>query len=153
MTNNRDYKNNLKAKITTISFLFFSPIITFAATTTSSASCTKPTDIGSIFDYARCIISNSIIPFLIGLGVLIFLVGVVQYIAAGDNEEKRTEGRNLIIFGIIAIFVMVSVWGLVNILVGTFNLNNSYPGSSSQTTTGAGVDLPSGPSTGSNPIT
>lgn len=93
----------------------------------SSSSCTPPKDIAALFDYARCVISNSIIPFIIGLGVLIFLIGVVQYVASGDNEEKREASRNMMIYGIIAIFVMVSVWGFVNILVKSFNLTNTAP--------------------------
>ena len=34
---------------------------------------------------------------------------------------------NLILYGIIGFAVMVSVWGLVNILLGTFNLNSNIP--------------------------
>ncbi len=131
MKNNRLCKSNFKSKgsayfFIALSFLvFLSPVATFAS---SSSSCKKPTDIGSVFDYAGCVISNSVIPFIIGLGVLLFLIGLVAYVAAGDNEEKRAQGRDLIIFGIIVIFVMVSVWGFVNLLISTFNLNNSYPG-------------------------
>lgn len=55
----------------------------------SSGSCNKPKDIGELFDYARCIINNSIIPFIVGLGVLLFLIGIVQYVSSGDNEEKK----------------------------------------------------------------
>ena len=93
----------------------------------SSAGCAKPTDIGTLFDYGRCIISSGVIPLIIGIGLMLFLIGVVQYISSGDNEEKREAGRNLMIYGIISIFVMVSVWGFVNILISTFNFTNSTP--------------------------
>jgi len=63
---------------------------------------------------------NSIIPVIIGLAVLLFIIGLVKYITAGGNEDQVTEARGYIIFGIIAIFVMVSVWGLVGILSNTF---------------------------------
>jgi len=63
-----------------------------------------------------------IVPFLIALAVVFFLWGVLQFITAGGDEEKRATGRDTMIYGIIAIFVMVSIWGLVNILEGTFNL-------------------------------
>ncbi len=46
-----------------------------------------------------------------------------QLINAGD-ETARTEARNIMIWGIIALFVMVSVWGLVNVLDDTFGLDD-----------------------------
>lgn len=63
---------------------------------------------------------NGLIPLVISIALLVFLVGIVQYVTAGGDEEKRTAARGMIIFGIIALFVMVSVWGFVNILARTF---------------------------------
>lgn len=71
--------------------------------------------------------SGTVLPFLIGIGFFILLFGIVNYIRNGDNEEKRAEGRMFIIWGIISIFMMLSIWGFVNILVGTFNLDNTLP--------------------------
>jgi len=55
------------------------------------------------------------------------LIGIINYIRAGDEEEKRDKGKNEMIYGIIGLFVMVSIWGLVAILSGTFNLSNDIP--------------------------
>ncbi len=100
-----------------------------AGTSSSNAAttCIAPKDIPKLFDYARCVISSSIIPFVIGLGVLLFLIGVVQYVSSGDNEEQREASRNMMIYGIIAIFVMVSVWGIVKILSTTFGFDYTMP--------------------------
>lgn len=70
---------------------------------------------------------KAVIPFLIGIAVIIFLIGVIKYITAGDDPEKVTAGRNMMIYGIIGLFVMVSVWGLVFILQGTFDLRGDAP--------------------------
>ncbi|HEV7702496.1 MAG TPA: hypothetical protein VGO63_03605, partial [Candidatus Paceibacterota bacterium] len=64
-------------------------------------------------------ILNSIIPLLVTLGVVYFVWGVVQYVIA-DAEEAKKTGKNRIIYGIIGLAVIVSLWGLVNILVTTF---------------------------------
>jgi uncharacterized membrane protein YidH (DUF202 family) len=72
-------------------------------------------------------ILNIIVPLLIALAVVIFLWGVVKYITAGSAEDKRAEARNTMIWGIIGLFVMVAVWGLVNILVSTFGLETAVP--------------------------
>ncbi len=63
---------------------------------------------------------NGLLPILIALAVVIFLWGVLKYIRASDNPEQRTEGRELMVYGIVAIFVMVSLWGLVNIIIDVF---------------------------------
>lgn len=71
-------------------------------------------------------IVNALMPFIVGLAVLFFMWGVFQFVRASGNEDEVTEGRNRMIYGIIGIFVMVSVWGLVNVLSNTFGLDSSY---------------------------
>jgi ABC-type phosphate transport system permease subunit len=67
---------------------------------------------------------SGLIPIVIGLAVLAFLWGVLQYVVAKD-EDKQKEARGVMLYGIIALFVMVSVWGLVNILGDTIFGNSS----------------------------
>lgn len=71
-----------------------------------------------------------LIPVAMSLAVLGFIWGLVMYIWSGGNEEKRKEGRKFIVWGIIALFVMVSIWGLVGML------NSTIFGS------GSGVNIP-----------
>ena len=72
------------------------------------------------------------IPVLISLGVLAFLWGIVLYLFKGD----KAEGKMFMVWGIIALFVMTSVWGLVGILRGTLF------GTSSSVDNARNVDLP-----------
>ena len=60
---------------------------------------------------------NTIIVFLFLVATVIFIWGVVKYIAAGGDEEKTKEARSMIIWGIIFLAVMVAVWGFVNIVL------------------------------------
>ena len=55
---------------------------------------------------------------ILALAVLIFLYGLVGYIANSGDESKRKESVQYIFYGILGIFVMVSVWGLVSLLAG-----------------------------------
>jgi len=64
-----------------------------------------------------------LVPIIIGLAVLLFIWGVIGYIRNADNEKERTNARRFIVFGLIAIFVMVSVWGLVNIILNSLGLD------------------------------
>jgi hypothetical protein len=57
---------------------------------------------------------------LASLALLIFIIGVVRFIATAGDEKGRAEGRQLMLWGTIALFVMVAVWGLVAIIKTTF---------------------------------
>ncbi|MES2623151.1 MAG: hypothetical protein V4576_01955 [Patescibacteria group bacterium] len=54
---------------------------------------------------------------ILGLALLCFLYGIfVLMFVGGANEESRSKGKKFMFWGIISLFVMVSVWGLVNVL-------------------------------------
>jgi sorbitol-specific phosphotransferase system component IIC len=57
-----------------------------------------------------------IIPVLVVLALLLFIWGIVRFISASGDEKAAEEGKNKMIWGIIALFVIVSVWGLVAFL-------------------------------------
>jgi hypothetical protein len=61
-------------------------------------------------------IINLAIPVLVALGVLFFIWGLVQFIFASGDESAKDEGKRKMIWGVIALFVIVSVWGLVALL-------------------------------------
>ena len=74
------------------------------------------------------LINNIAVPIVFALAFIIFIFGIFQYfIQGGHDEEKREAGKSLMLWGLIGFFVMVSVWGLVHILIGTFNLNPTVP--------------------------
>ena len=68
---------------------------------------------------------NLLIPFLIGLGVFLIIVGVVRYVTEAANEEKRKEARQFVLWGVVDVFIMISIWGLVNILLGSFGFRQT----------------------------
>ena len=62
------------------------------------------------------------VPILVALAVVFFLYSVFSFfVMTGEDEEKKKKAKSNMIWGIVAIFVMVSVWGLVGILQSTFN--------------------------------
>jgi uncharacterized membrane protein len=75
-----------------------------------------------------------LVTIVIAIGLLTFLWGVVGYITAGADEEKRGQARNLMIYGIIGLFVMVAVWGLVYLVGSIIGVKP-----------GGGVELPGVP--------
>lgn len=65
------------------------------------------------------------LPLLILAALVLLLYGIVVTFFFNRSDDSRKEGKSFIINGIIALFVMVSVWGLVNLLRGTFNLDDN----------------------------
>jgi heme/copper-type cytochrome/quinol oxidase subunit 4 len=69
------------------------------------------------------IINTVVVPIIFALAFIVFLWGVVNYyFLSGDDEGKRSEGHQFILWGIIGMVVLVSVWGLVNMLLSTLGL-------------------------------
>jgi len=62
-----------------------------------------------------------VIPLLVTLAVIYVIVGIIKYATASDDESQATA-RKSILHGIIALFVIVSIWGLVAILNNTFGV-------------------------------
>lgn len=69
-------------------------------------------------------LGGRIMPLLILAALVLFLYGVVKTFFWNGGAGKD-EGKSFILWGVVALFVMVSVWGLVNVLRGTFNLDNN----------------------------
>ena len=65
---------------------------------------------------------NALIPIAIGFAILFFFYGLAKYILNAGDEEKKKEGRSIMIWGVIALFVMVSIWGIINVLADTFGV-------------------------------
>jgi len=59
---------------------------------------------------------SPIIALMFAVAMIFFIYGVVEFIGAADKEEARTKGKQHMVWGIIGIFIMVSVWGIMNIL-------------------------------------
>lgn len=70
---------------------------------------------------------NAFVPFLIGLAVLVIMWGIFGYLRHSADEEKRGEARKYILWGVIFVFIMLSIWGFVNVLVNTVPLQKKPP--------------------------
>lgn len=68
---------------------------------------------------------SAALPVVISLAVLLFLWGLVRYMTSADDAEARKTSRGLMIWGVVIIFVMISIWGLVNFLGNLFGLDNT----------------------------
>lgn len=88
------------------------------------------------------VIINPIIFFLFALAMVYFLYGVVQYFLASDNEEVRKSSKSHMLFGVIGLFVMVAVFGIMNLILATVGENKIKINNSGDYVVGGGA-LPS----------
>ncbi|MBA3732831.1 hypothetical protein H0W91_00455 [Patescibacteria group bacterium] len=82
----------------------FSPAFAFAQGNLSGLS-QLVTAIGQII--------AKIIPIMFALAIIFFFWGVIQFLRGAGDPKAQEQGKSHMIYGVIAIAVMVSVYGLV----------------------------------------
>ena len=103
-------------KLTLLS-LFIFPVVTLGQGFTDGEAGDFGTFTGGIILF----INNFLIPLMIALCVLGFIWGVFQYFILGsDDEEKRKQGRSLMLYAIIGFVAIVALWGIVEFVAGGF---------------------------------
>lgn len=86
--------------------ILFTPMIVFAQETIETA-----------FSRFATLLNTIIIPLLMVAATVVFLWGLVKYITAAGSEEQVADGRRLMMWGLIALAIMVAVWGFVTIFL------------------------------------
>jgi len=74
------------------------------------------------------VIINPLIVLLFALAVVYFIYGLARYLLSPDNEEVRKSSKQHMLWGIIGMFIMVSVFGILSIIMNTFGIQNSGQG-------------------------
>ncbi len=95
------------------SIVAFSPLMALAQVTTNitdvNSLATKLRDLGNLFTY-----------LLIAAAVIFIIWNVVFYLIKGGEEDARKKASSSILWGVVGLFIILSIWGLVNILMNTF---------------------------------
>lgn len=73
------------------------------------------------------LLSTVVVPVIFALAFLVFIFGVVKYffINNSGDEKGRAEGGAFVMWGLIGMVVLFSVWGFVNLLLSTLGLTPS----------------------------
>ena len=85
------------------------------------------TDAVTLFNSILSILNGIVVPLLIIIAVVVIIFGAFQFVTGAGDPEKRKEGRDKILWGIVGIVVMFSIWGLVNIVLSTFEFDKALP--------------------------
>lgn len=83
----------------------------------AATSKTLASIIDLIISYA-----NKVLVLMMGIAVVAFVYHVIKYFILADSERK--EAAPYVMWSLVGFFVILSMWGLVNILQNTFGLQN-----------------------------
>ncbi|MCR4275036.1 MAG: pilin [Candidatus Campbellbacteria bacterium] len=64
-----------------------------------------------------------LIPIIASLALLVFMWGIVKYLTSAGDADKAKEGKSIMIYGVIALFVLFSVVGLVAFIRSSLGLS------------------------------
>ena len=71
-------------------------------------------------------ILNIVIGVLTTLAVFIFLWGLAKYVFQADQQEAIKQAKFLMTWGILALFVLVTIWGILQFLYGEFGFTEGF---------------------------
>jgi len=78
---------------------------------------------------------NLLFPVVTGAAVLGFFIGLAKYIFQAGNEDAQDQGKQIMIAGVVALFFIVAIGGIVNVLAtslgvdtGVIDPGNPVPG-------------------------
>ena len=65
-----------------------------------------------------------VVPVLITVAIGYFILGVISFMTASDDEKKK-NGKSKIVNGLIGLFVIVAFWGIITLVRNTFSINGT----------------------------
>lgn len=74
--------------------------------------------VGVIVDYI-----SQVTILLMAVALMVFFFGIARYILAKGDKESLEEGKRTIGYGIIALFVLASLWGILAFLGDTVGID------------------------------
>lgn len=81
--------------------------------------------ITGFLDRLNYYILNPIIILGFALAFVYIIYSVVRFLSKDAADKDRIEARSAIIWGIFGLFIMFSVYGLIQLVLGTFGINQS----------------------------
>ncbi len=74
-------------------------------------------------------IINMLVGVLAALALVVFFIGLVRYIKDSGDAKGHAEGRERIIWSLIALFILFSIWGILMLMTETFFGSSNVNGS------------------------
>jgi hypothetical protein len=99
-------------------FTAFLPMLAFAQ------NPGELTDITNFVKNITVFMNGTLVPFIFAIAFLVFLWGMFKtFILGGHDAEAQESGKQLMMYAIAGFVVMVSLWGIVNLVARGFGFS------------------------------
>ncbi|MBX4210525.1 hypothetical protein KW783_00945 [Candidatus Parcubacteria bacterium] len=78
--------------------------------------------IGELIGRINQYVLNPVILVLFAVATLIFLWGIFQFIAKVQSDSDRETGKRHIMWGLVGMFIMISVFGIIKVILDTIGV-------------------------------
>lgn len=116
----------MKKLFATIVLLVASPTLVFAQTPPTppaGPACSLSfSSLRELLLIPTCIINRYVIPSLIMAALIAFMWGVIQYIRNADSPAERDKMRGFIMWSILAMFIILSLWAILYVVGNSLQL-------------------------------
>lgn len=119
-------------------FLFLIPFFSFSNAFAQATSTAKQTDyiaaanssisgFGKLIQNVNTNIGGNIVILLSSVAFILFLYGLVRFIfdRSNGNDKDLERDKTAMTWGLVALFVLVSVWGIIKMFQGFLGIENS----------------------------
>lgn len=69
------------------------------------------------------VIVNPIIQVMFALALILFVYGIFNFVRGADNPEVRKQGQQHMLYGLIGLTIMVSVFTIMHLVLNTLGVN------------------------------
>lgn len=107
---------------TTITNLFALATVLLPAIT--SAQGLNDTSLAGYADSIIAFINSTLVPLLFAIAFIVFIFNVIRFfIFGGSNEDSQKSGWRFIFYGLAGFVIIISIWGIVNLLAQSLGLD------------------------------
>jgi len=74
-----------------------------------------------LIENAKVAILRPLILLLFALAALLFFYGVVEFVSDPGNETRKALGKQHLLWGVVGLAIMISVYGIMNLICTTIS--------------------------------
>jgi hypothetical protein len=116
---------NLRIHSVLLSFVFVLSVVSLMPSVARATHCAGPvTPAQDLLCIAEDLVATAT-PIVAGIALLVFFWGLAKFILNAGIPDQRKEGQQVMIWGIVALFVLFSIWGIVSFIQLTLGVDDS----------------------------
>jgi len=117
------YKRNFIQGFALVSILFIASAVQAAGGPATGGASPQP-GLGGVIVTIKSLLDD-VVPICLVIALIYFIYGLAEYILESGETNKKEEGRTRMIYGTIAMFVIVSIWGIIGLINETVGITAS----------------------------